>query len=199
MTIIGLVGGSGTGKTTIAAHLVARGAVHVDADRIAHDLLVNNEGVVRAVEERFGPGVFTGGSVDRKKLGRVVFGDRGALEDLNSIIHPAVMEVCRQRILEIESAGVVLVVVDAALLLEVAVPFEIDLVIALRATRGEQERRLLEKGGATREEIIARLDNQARLGESFGKADVVVDTAKPLPAVLAEIDRVMDELLAGGA
>jgi len=196
--IIGLVGGSGTGKTTIAAHLAARGAGHVDADRIAHDLLANDERVIRAVQERFGRGVFTGGSVDRKKLGGVVFGDRRALDELNSILHPAVLEVCRQRILEFETAGVALAVVDAALLLEVVVPFDIDLVIALRATRGEQERRLLKKGGATREEIAARLDNQARLEESFGKADVVVDTAKPLPAVLVEIDRIVDEFLTGG-
>ena len=198
MKIIGLVGGSGTGKTTIAAHLAARGAGHVDADRIAHDLLANDERVIRAVQERFGRGVFTGGSVDRKKLGGVVFGDRRALDELNSILHPAVLEVCRQRILEFETAGVALAVVDAALLLEVVVPFDIDLVIALRATRGEQERRLLKKGGATREEIAARLDNQARLEESFGKADVVVDTAKPLPAVLVEIDRIVDEFLTGG-
>ena len=197
MKIIGLVGGSGTGKTTIAAHLAARGAGHVDADRIAHDLLANDERVIRAVQERFGRGVFTGGSVDRKKLGGVVFGDRRALDELGSIIHPAVLEVCRQRILEFETAGVALVVVDAALLLDVVVPFDIDLVIALRATRGEKERRLLARGEATREEITARLDNQARLEKSFDKADVVVDTTKPVAAVLVEIDRVVDELLAG--
>jgi len=195
MKVIGLAGGSGTGKSAIASHLEKRGGCRVDADRIAHELLSDDQSIVRAVERRFGGGVFTAGRVDRTKLGAVVFSDRGALEDLNGIIHPAVMEECRRRIAECEKAGAAFAVVDAALLLEVEVPFEIDLVIALRASRSEQERRLLRKGGATREEIARRLDSQARLEEAFDRADVVVDTTEPLPDVLVEIDRVVDELL----
>jgi len=197
MKVIGLAGGSGTGKSTIAAHLVARGAGHIDADRAAHDVLLEDEGVIRAIRERFGDGVFTGGLVDRGKLGRIVFVDRGALEALNAIVHPAVLEVCRRKLEELETAGVALAVVDAALLLEVGVPFDIDLVIALRASRDDQVRRLLAKGGATRSEIEDRLDSQSHLERSYGAADVVVDTAKPLALVLAEVDRAVDALLAG--
>jgi dephospho-CoA kinase len=196
MKVIGLAGGSGTGKSTIAAHLVARGAGHIDADRVAHDVLLKDEGVVRAIRERFGDGVFTGGLVDRGKLGGIVFGDRKALETLNAIVHPAVLEVCRRKLEEFETAGVALAVVDAALLLEVVFPFEIDLVIALRASRDEQVRRLLAKGGATRSDIEARLDSQRHLERSCEAADVVVDTAKPLALVLAEVDRVVDALIA---
>lgn len=195
MKVIGLAGASGTGKTTIAAHLRKRGGRHIDADRIAHDLLLKDEAIVRAVELRFGREVFTRGRIDRKKLGAVVFGDRRALEDLNGIVHPAVMEACRRRIAGYEKAGAAFAVVDAALLLEVEMPFGIDLVIALRAERGERERRLLRKGGAAREEIAARLDSQARLDESFGRADVVVDTTGPLADVLVAVDRAVDELL----
>jgi dephospho-CoA kinase len=195
MKVIGLAGASGTGKTTVAEHLEKRGGRRIDADRIAHELLANDDSVVRAIERRFGREVFTGGTIDRKKLGAVVFGDRRALADLNAIVHPAVMEECRRRIGECEKAGVVLAVVDAALLLDVSAPFEIDLVIALRAERGERERRLLEKGGAERGEIAARLDSQGRLEESFDRADVVVDTTGPLADVFAAIDRAVDELL----
>lgn len=196
MKVIGLAGGSGTGKSTIAAHLEKRGGHHIDADRIAHDLLSNDEGIIRSVERRFGRGVFTGGRIDRKKLGTVVFADRRALDDLNAIIHPAVMEACRRRIVESERAGAAFAVVDAALLLEVESPFEIDLVIALRASRDEKEKRLLRKGGAAAEEIARRLDAQARLEQAFDRADVVVDTTGPLDDVLVAVDRVVDELLA---
>jgi len=196
MKVIGLAGESGTGKSTIAAHLVERGAGHIDADRVAHDVLREDEGVVCAIRERFGDGVFTDDLVDRGKLGRIVFGDRGALEKLNAIVHPAVLEVCRRKLEEFETAGVALAVVDAALLLEASVSFEIDLVIALRASRDEQVRRLLAKGGATRSEIDARLDSQRHLERSYEAADVVLDTAKPLALVLAEVDRVVDALLA---
>ena len=195
MKVIGLAGGSGTGKSTIAAHLASRGAVHIDADRVAHDVLVGDEGVVRAIRERFGDGVLTGGRVDRAKLGKVVFADGDSLDALNAIVHPAVLEVCRRELEKCENDGAALAVVDAALLLEVDAPFRIDLVIALRASRDEQARRLSAKGGATREEIEARLDSQRRLEGSYADADVVLDTTKPLALVLAEVDRVVDALL----
>jgi dephospho-CoA kinase len=175
---------------------VERGAVHIDADRVAHDILVEDEGVVGAIRERFGDGVLTDGLVDRVKLGKIVFADRGALEALNGIVHPAVLEVCRSKLEECEAAGAALAVVDAALLVEVSVPFEIDLVIALRVSRDEQKRRLAAKGGATELQIDARLDSQRELERSYGEADVVLDTTKSLPLVLAEVDRVVDALLA---
>jgi dephospho-CoA kinase len=195
MRVIGIAGGSGTGKSTIAAHLAGKGAQCIDADRIAHELLVNDSEVIRAVRDAFGEIVFSDGVIDRKKLGKIVFADSRRRGSLNSILHPAIMEICRRKVLEFDAAGAALVVIDAALLLEVEIPFEIDLVIALRAARDEQERRLLAKGGASRGEIAARLDGQERLEQSFDRADVVLDTTKPLHAVLAEVDRVVDDLL----
>ena len=72
MKIVGLVGASGTGKTTIARHLAASGAGHIDADRIAHEVLVKDDDVRRLVRERFGDDVFADGHVDRKRLGRKI-------------------------------------------------------------------------------------------------------------------------------
>lgn len=194
MKILGLVGGSGTGKSTIAAHLAARGAGLVDADRLGHDLL-DDAGVARALRESFGEDVFTGARVDRRKLGRLVFGDRDALAALNAAVHPRILEECRRRLAELESQGFALAVVDAALLLEVEVPFRLDRVVALRAPRDVQIERLLAKGGATLAEISARLEGQSDLERSFERADAVIDTARPLSEVLAEIDRLVDELL----
>jgi dephospho-CoA kinase len=198
MKVIGLVGGSGSGKSAIASHLVERGAGHIDADRIAHEVLRENQDVVRAVRERFGDGVFTGDTVDRKKLGKIVFEDPDALGALNRIVHPAVLDACRKRLEEFETAGARFVVVDAALLLGVGLPFDLDLVIALRVSREERARRLEKKGGATPAEIRARLDSQSDLEGSFNKADVIVDATGSLSLVLAEIDRIVDGLLPPG-
>jgi dephospho-CoA kinase len=195
MIVIGLVGESGTGKTTISGHLEKRGAGHINADTIAHELLAGHPGIIRRVREEWGEAVFSGGAVDRKKLGAEVFSNPRTLAVLNRILHPPVLEECRKRIEEYRSQGRRMVVVDAALLLEVDLPFETDCVVALRAGRDEQVRRLMEKGGVTREEIAARLENQSDLEKSFYRADVVVDTNKSLVLVLEQIDMIVDGLL----
>jgi dephospho-CoA kinase len=195
MIVIGLVGESGTGKTTIARHLEKRGAGHVDADALAHEILSSRSGVIRKIAEQWGEVVFTAGAVDRKKLGELVFANADALAALNGIIHPPILDACRRRIEEFRAEGRSFVVVDAALLLEVDLPFDVDCVVALRASREEQARRLLGKGGVTRAEIAARLENQSDLEKSFYRADVVVDTNKSLNLVLEEIDGLVDGLL----
>ena len=195
MIVIGLVGESGTGKTTIAAHLARKGGAHINADEVAHGILAENRGVIRKIREEWGEKVFSGETVDRKKLGKLVFGDSRALSTLNRIIHPPVLEACRRQIEAYGEEGKPIVVVDAALLLYVDLPFDLDLVVALRADRDEQMRRLLAKEGVTRAEIAARLENQADLEKSFYRADVVLDTNKSLVLVLEQIDDLVDRLL----
>ena len=197
MKIIGLVGQSGTGKTAVAGHLEKNGAGRIDADRIVHNILEADHGVREAIRERFGPDVFSGDAIDRGALGRVVFADAEALEALNQIVHPVVIDRCVKKLRKLEASGVDLVVLDAALLLEVALPFEIDLVIALRCGRDEQMTRLRAMGGRSDEELAARLDAQAHIEKSFDRADVVVDTSGAKDAVFADIDRIIRILLGG--
>lgn len=197
MKIVGLVGGSGTGKSTIAEHLEHRGAGHIDADAIAHAVLRSNESVRRRIKARFGARVFVGDDIDRIALGKLVFEDPGLLQALNSITHPAIIEACVEHLDELREAGKSLVVIDAALLLDVPVPFKIDLMIALRCGREERLRRLAGRGDATDEQIRARLDNQSHIEKSFYRADVVVDTEKPKDEVLKKIDRLIGFLLGG--
>lgn len=194
MKVVGLVGQSGSGKSTIAVHIRGKGAGHVDADRVAHEVLTNDTAVRRKLRERFGGAVFSNGMVDRKQLSKLVFGDAEALRALNAITHPAIIAVCEQRLAAYRAASVPLVVVDAALLLEVPMPFQFDLVIALRCSREELERRLRGKGLDERD-IRTRLASQEHIPRSFDRADVVLDTARPLAEVLKEIDKLIDPLL----
>jgi dephospho-CoA kinase len=198
MKVVGLVGQSGTGKTTIAEHLQRRGAGRIDGDDIAHEVLRVDEGVRRAIRDRFGPRVLVDDEIDRSVLGEIVFSDPAELEVLNGIVHPAIIRVLTERLEAFEKGGADLVVIDAALLLEVPLPFDIDLMIALRCRRAEQTRRLRAKSGASEKEIGARLDSQAHIEKSFGRADVVVNTERPKADLLSEIDRIIKALLDHG-
>lgn len=197
MKIVGLVGESGTGKSTIAEHLERQGAGHVDADAVAHEILRNDDSVRRRIKARFGAKVFDGDGIDRAALGKLVFGNPDLLQALNSIIHPAIIRECVERLDALRNEGKSLAVIDAALLLEVPMPFKIDLMIALRCPRDEQLRRLLAPEGADEEQIRARVESQAHIEKSFYRADVVVDTGRPKDEVLEEIDKVIPFLLGG--
>jgi dephospho-CoA kinase len=199
MKIVGIVGGSGTGKTTIAEHIVrGRNAGHIDADRVAHEILQRDAKVRRRIKARFGTRVFDGDEIDRAKLGELVFATPELLRALNSIIHPAIIEECIARLESMRDEGKELVVIDAALLLEVPVPFRFDLMIALRCGPEEQLRRLIAKGGAGEDDLRARLDSQSNIEKSFYRADVVVDTGRPIDEVLNDVDKLVRLLLGDG-
>lgn len=189
MKIVGLAGQSGTGKTTIARHLESRGAVHIDGDRVGHELLENDAAVIAAVRGLAGDAVFgPDGHIDRKRLGAAVFADPELLRRYNAIIHPAIRRCCGELVAAARRSGVPMVVVDAALLLDAEMPFAFDLMIALRASTATQMQRLAGRGDRTEAEARARLERQQDLEKSFYKADVVVDTDRDLNDVLAEID-----------
>jgi len=166
--------------------------VHIDADKIGHALLAGDLGVMAEIESAFGSDVVSPeGGIDRKKLGRKVFSDERLVKKLNAIMHPAIIAMITDRIAELEQSGVRMVVLDAALLLEVGLPFEPDVTIAFRCPAREQVRRLREAGLCERD-IELRLRNQENLERSFRKADYVVDTDKPLAEVLAEVDGIIE-------
>jgi dephospho-CoA kinase len=196
MKIVGIAGESGTGKSTVAAHLMMRGGGYIDADIVGHDALVHDVSVRSEIRGRFGDKVFgADGRVDRRRLGSIVFRDEGQRLALNEIIHPVISKVCQERVEELRSAGVPFVVVDAALLLEADMGIAWDLLIALECDEEVQFERLMAKGGRTEQEVRDRLRSQRGIMDRFDKADVVVDTYRPKDEVLAEIDGLIDDLL----
>jgi len=196
MVVIGIAGGSGTGKSTIAAHIARRGGgIHIDADRVAHTVL-EEAGVVDQIQREFGADVIDlDGSVNRRRLGVRVFADRTRRAALNAIVHPAVIRRCDAEVEGARARGERVAVVAAALLLEVEVGIAFDLVIALRCDPAVRLARLIAKGGWSEAEIRARLDAQAELEKHFYKADAVVDTGTDLAQVLAHVDRLVDAIL----
>lgn len=190
MIVIGIAGGSGTGKSTVARHVAERfRGVHIDADRVAHAVLVEDAAVVERLRKTFGDGILDAdGGVSRLRLGRTVFADSDHLARLNAIVHPAVTARCAAAVDAARAAGAVVAVVDAALLFEVPMPFAFDLLIALTCNPAIRLARIMAKGDRVEADVRARLERQRDMEKHFYKADAVVDTGRDLPPVLKEVD-----------
>jgi len=192
---VGLTGGIASGKSTVAQHLGRLGALVLDADALAHEVLTPGRPAHAAVVERFGREILgPDGRVDRVRLGQIVFADPEGLSALNAIVHPEVRAELARRTDECRREGRAwLVIYDAALLVETGEHRALDRLIVVRCARETQERRLAERGlspAAAR----ARLAAQAPLEDKLDVADHVIDTDLPLEETLAEADRVFERL-----
>jgi len=196
MDVIGIAGGSGTGKSTIAAHIAARyQGIHIDADQVAHGVL-EDANVIGEIRREFGAGVVdVDGAVNRRRLGAYIFSDAQRRAALNAIVHPAIVARCAAEVEEARRAGAGVAVVDAALLLEVDMRIEFDLVLALQCDPEVRLARLRGRGGWSEGELRVRIDAQRDLEKHFYKADAVVDTGPALADVLATVDGLLDEKL----
>jgi dephospho-CoA kinase len=196
MYVIGIAGGSGTGKSTIAAHIASRyHGVHIDADRVAHRVL-EEPAVIGEIRREFGAGVIDlDGSVNRRRLGVYVFSNAGRRAALNAIVHPAIVARSSAEVEKARAEGAPVVVVDAALLLDVDMSIPFDLTIALKCDPEIRLARLRGRVGWSEGELRSRLEAQNDLEKHFYKADAVIDTGPALADVLATVDRLLDEKL----
>ncbi|MFB7585599.1 dephospho-CoA kinase [Streptomyces sp. NPDC056169] len=193
MLKVGLTGGIGAGKSEVSRLLVSYGAVLIDADRIAREVVEPGTPGLAAVVAAFGDGVLTeGGTLDRPKLGSIVFADADRLATLNSIVHPLV----GARSAELESlAGAGDVVVhDVPLLTENGLAPLYDLVVVVDASPETQLDRLVRLRGMAESEARARMTAQAARAQRLAIADLVIDNDGPLEALEPQVRKVWDEL-----
>ena len=198
--LIGLTGPIGCGKSTVAHWLVERGAMLVNADRLARDVTEPGSAALEAVVARFGSDVLRpDGSLDRAALGRIVFADPGALAALESIIHPAV----RPRILEAMRAAVardpVAVVLEAIKLVEAGYPALLDEVWLVHCSPAEQEERLIGRG-MDRADARQRMQAQAGLADRLAAAATrIIDTSGTAAEAHRRVDDALSDALAADA
>ena len=190
---LGLTGGTGTGKSTVAKFLARRGARVIDADKIGHVVLETNTKVRSALEEAFGADVIGGnGLIDRKKLGDLVFGDPVALARLNAVVHPPLLETLREELdrARLDSA-LPLVVVDAALIVEWGITSWFDALVVVTAPRGIVEARLAAKG-LDLDAIARRISSQLPDEERIKNAAMVVQNDGDLVHLEEAAGRIWD-------
>ena len=192
MYLIGLTGGIASGKSTVARRLVEHGAVHIDADELARRAVEPGKPALAEIVEEFGPAVLRrDGTLDRAKLGEVVFGDEAARAKLNAIVHPAVRELTRKLIDHaIADDPDAVIVYDVPLLVEASVPEDLpfDLIVVTSAPRPTQVKRLVEERGLGTAQAEARVDAQVGNTERLAIADVVIDTDGSMAHTMSQTD-----------
>ncbi|MEW2513019.1 dephospho-CoA kinase [Streptomyces sp. NPDC046870] len=193
MLTVGLTGGIGAGKSEVSRLLVRHGAVLIDADRIAREVVEPGTPGLAAVVDAFGTDVLAAdGSLDRPRLGSVVFADPDKLALLNSIVHPLVG--ARSRELERAAAEDAVVVHDVPLLTENGLAPLYDVVIVVDASPTTQLDRLVRLRGMTEEDARARMAAQATREQRREIADIVIDNDVPLDALKRRVAEVWDDL-----
>lgn len=173
MLRVGLTGGIASGKSLVADELAARGAIIIDADVLAREVVEPGTAALAAIVERFGPQVVLDGQLNRARLAEIVFADPLARQDLERIVHPAV----RSRAAELErAAGSAAVVVHVIpLLVETGQQQEFDFVVTVDVDQETQIQRLMARNGFSRAEAEARIAAQASREDRKIAADVVLD------------------------
>lgn len=193
---MGLTGGIGSGKSTVAAMLAERGAVVVDADRLAREAVAENTPGLRAVVERFGPAVLAGdGSLDRRALGGVVFDDPAALAALNAIVHPPVRAAIAERVAELDGTDSV-VVLDIPLLVESGRSYGESRVIVVDCPEEVAVARLVEHRGMGPADARRRIAAQVSRADRLARADLVIENAGSFDHLRRQVDAVWEALSA---
>ncbi|MEU9853066.1 dephospho-CoA kinase [Streptomyces sp. NPDC047974] len=193
MLKIGLTGGIGAGKSEVSRLLVSYGAVLIDADRIAREVVEPGTEGLAAVVAAFGESVLTeDGTLDRPRLGSIVFADPERLATLNAIVHPLV----GARSAELESAAGPgdVVIHDVPLLTENGLAPLYDLVVVVDASPETQLDRLVRLRGMAEAEAKARMAAQADRAARLEIADLVIDNDGPLDALEPQVRKVWEEL-----
>lgn len=194
MTVrVGLTGGIASGKSTVSAILAELGAVVIDADALAREVVARGTPGLDAVVAEFGPGLLTpDGDLDRPAMGALVFGDAGARKRLEGIIHPLVH--ARSAELEAGAAPHAVVVHDIPLLAEVGRAGSFDAVIVVDAPPELQVTRMVEDRGWAREDAESRIAAQATRGDRLAIATHVVDNTGSLEELREQVERIYTEL-----
>ncbi|MER5870135.1 dephospho-CoA kinase [Streptomyces sp. NPDC002044] len=198
MLKVGLTGGIGAGKSEVSRLLAGYGAVVVDADRIAREVVEPGTPGLDAVVAAFGESVLTAdGTLDRPRLGSVVFADPEKLRTLNAIVHPLVG--ARSAELEAAAGADAIVVHDVPLLTENGLAPLYDLVVVVDASPQTQLSRLVALRAMAQEEARARMAAQATREQRLAVATLVIDNDGPLEALEPQVRKVWEELTARAA
>jgi dephospho-CoA kinase len=185
MFLIGLTGGIAAGKTTVAAHWVSLGGIEIDADKLAREVVEPGTEGLEQIREVFGDSVFNSeGSLDRQKLGEIIFNDASKRVALEEIIHPLVRQRASELLAELPENSMVIYTVPLLVEANVSLPF--DVIVSVEAPEADRVKRLVSSRGMSSEQALARIKSQASAIERAAAAHYILNSNQPLPALLAD-------------
>lgn len=194
MFLIGLTGGIAAGKSTVAKRWVEHGAIEIDADDLAREAVATGSKGLQQVVAAFGPEVLDAeGALDRKALASVIFGDENKRQLLNSILHPIIKQLARERLSAFSAADIV--VYNVPLLVEANVDYDFDLVVTVEAPLEQQIKRLVENRGLSEAEAKQRIEAQAKPIERAARSDRMLNSNQDLSFLLRDADALWREIV----
>jgi len=187
MYLVGLTGGIAAGKSTVAKRWVEQGGFEIDADQLAREVVEPGSSGAAQILETFGPEVFqANGSIDRGKLGAIVFGDASLRKALESIVHPLVKSRAQQLVAGLPENTIA--IYNVPLLVEASVDLPFDMVVTVEAPAKEQIARLVKHRGMSVAEAEKRVSSQASPAQRANAADVILNSNQDLPLLLKDAD-----------
>ncbi len=197
MLTVGLTGGIGSGKSTVAKMLAELGAPSFDADKVGHDIYSPGGPAYKDVIAAFGDGVVASdGTIDRKKLGPIVFADPAQLKRLESIVHPRMFERMREMVAQMRAQGVTApIVIEAAILIEAKWQPLFDEIWLVMAPRERVIERVELERGLKREQTEARIKAQLSDDERRQHASLVIDNSGSIEDLRTKVTVLWQELL----
>lgn len=197
MRIIGLTGGIATGKSQVSSILSELGAMVIDADIVAREVVQKGLPAWQQLKDTFGEEYFlSNGELNRRKLGQLVFSHPDELAKLNSITHPAIKAKIEERINDLKVQGYNgIVVVDAALLLEAGWETMVDQVWVVDAPMEKRIERIMKRDNLTRDQALSRINSQMSQQERIAKADKIIYNNSDIDSLREQVQRIWNETL----
>ena len=203
MKIIGLTGGIGSGKSTVTDYLISRGFHVLDADKISREIVMPGSEMLIQLTDVFGKEIILeDGNLNRKKLGSIVFSDPENMKILDGLMHTEILEVIHERIIKIrgEAAGLPTsqnrkaIFIDAPLLFETGLDQSVNEIWVIDTDEETRIKRIMERDGLQREEILKRIHSQMSRKEKNKRADVILDNSGDLEKLYQQLDHLLQNI-----